>query len=421
MTHKNSLPARTWPTLKTWAITLAASLAAFATNANATQDWVIPTGQTVEYDTGGGRKLVDRLVIERGAKLRVVGTEPLVILARDSIVVEGTLDVSGYDGPNIPLTPGPDSPVPGAEGVAGGGDGGTASQIVGQGTPAGGAGFGPTFIPGLEAQGGESGYGLGAPDTTRGAGGGGGVLAHDYGLTAAPHPPGIDVLGAKAGKDGVMWGYGAISGAFIPQGGAHGYPVFFDQWGDNDFWGRRLNASGKITVGELERPLPGFGGGAGGDAMSSGAFPLWGIQELTIQRGGGGGGGGGLAVVLTRKLIVRSGGRILVNGGRGGSGEFGLFNERLGGGGGGGSGGTLIIQATTIDLRQADDVALQSVGGRGGEGRIDNPLAPSAGGHGGPGVIQVHTADGTLDSILLPAGKHLHDLTVPAAAVLLPF
>jgi len=56
--------------------------------------------------------------------------------------------------------------------------------------------------------------------------------------------------------------------AFGPDPGRGG-PTIFDGDNDtsNDFWGRRLNNDGTVTVGELMAPWAGAGGGGSGDSQ----------------------------------------------------------------------------------------------------------------------------------------------------------
>ena len=153
-------------------------------------------------------------------------------------------------------------------------------------------------------------------------------------------------------------------------------------------------------------------------------------------------------------------GLIVCRGGFGGPGENTLFLNRVGGGSGGGSGGHIILQtAGLIDLslfvnNDIRDVALLATGGEGGAGASENggaspgPNGPKekqpqqdacppgyassganpcrghtdgAGGDGGPGIIQLHTASGTVGEpgtgaeIIVPVGKTLADLCMPTA------
>jgi hypothetical protein len=194
--------------------------------------------------------------------------------------------------------------------------------------------------------------------------------------------------------------------------------VFVDGDPSNDFYGTRYDASAGVLVpGELQEPLAGAGGGAGGDAVPGSVFPSQPWTPFTDQKGAAGGGGGGQ--VDLRALgplgVAGPGAGVRVAGGRGAWGENTLFNDHVGGGSGGGSGGHLILAAPTVDLSGAGSNALHARGGLGGEGKsgIDSI---NAGGDGGPGLIQVHA-----QTLLLPAGQTLGDVSSPDALALVPF
>lgn len=388
------------------------------------QDVVIPSGSSVWYDTERGPVRVDSLTIESGARLHVRGSLPFWLEASDSIVIHGELDCSGEDAADVFTLNTTSQPEPGAAGGPGGGAGGTGSRGTSTSTPQGSQGRAPASSLGLAGGGGgETTFALGVlPDNRRAAGGGGGVL----GPVQLEHPdlehPSNRGMIAQRGGDGAPAGLGALSQLSPAAGGSVGVSGFVDGNDGNDFWGRRLDTSAsppQVIAGELLRPIAGQGGGAGGDAVNSSVFPPLSFDPGGDEKGAGGGGGGGLCVLRTQELVVHSGGRILADGGHGGSGENTQFMDRIGGSSGGGSGGMIIIQAELLDLHAASSEALSARGGYGGASAVTSPLS-HAGGDGGPGLIQLHTPDGTLAAVTLPAAMGLDDLSAPNALVMLP-
>ncbi|QDV06486.1 hypothetical protein Poly30_19960 [Planctomycetes bacterium Poly30] len=398
------------------------------------QDLIIPSGSTVVYNTAvSGPIEVNRFIIERDATFAVVGTLPLKISAA-SVEIDGTLSASGQNNSGVTTLNTTNQPSIGSPGAAGGGSGGTGSVLTNASTPAGLPGdeaYGIQF-PGLPpggGQGGETGYaplGPMAKENRRGAGGGGGALAANQPVSMDPFAEENIGLIALPGMDGGPNGTGAISGTMRAAGGLPGLPVFQDGNPDNDFWGMKVTPTGTI-IGEVRRPLPGRGGGAGGDAVASATFPLSPFFAGGDEKGAGGGGGGGLVLIVARTFRLGEEGRLMANGGHGGGGENTIFFDRVGGGSGGGSGGWIVLESPMMNLSQASDASITALGGRGGEGRENRfpggPFGndiPGAGGNGGPGVIQLHVPTGQPSMILLPPNKTLEDLTQPDAHVLLP-
>ncbi len=190
----------------------------------------------------------------------------------------------------------------------------------------------------------------------------------------------------------------------------------------NDFWGRKLDpATGALIVGELALPLPGSGGGAGGNVVQSDTFPPIPSSSYLMHTPGGGGGGGGLVVLLSAEIAVGATGAIRVDGGDGAGGEGIHVGSALAGSSGGGSGGMLILQADLVDLSSAGADALRAIGGIGGkdDGDAYPPASLSGGGNGGPGLIQIHVRNAAQD-LFLPAGVGLDGLSAPDAHVCLP-
>ncbi|MEZ6015471.1 MAG: hypothetical protein R3F49_10180 [Planctomycetota bacterium] len=385
----------------------------------AAQDWVIPAGTTVSYDTSATVRPLRfaSVIIEADARLVVRGDNPLSIICAE-LVVDGVLDVSGDASSGVLTLNTTNQPEPGAAGGPGGGAGGTGSANTSAQTPMGLPGL--TFEGlGSGGDGGESAFALGAANARRAAGGGGGRLAADVLLHPNPLDPSNLGLVATGGFSGNMQGLGALSQSQAAQGGAAGAAFFSDGDATNDFWGRRATLFG-VQQGEAPRPTGGRGGGAGGDASRSGIYPSPTFLVGGDEKGAGGGGGGGLLLVNARRISIGAGGQILANGGDGGGGENTLFFDRIGGGSGAGSGGWIILQAVEFDLSRAGADALQALGGRGGRGAQNVYDVEGAGGNGGPGVIQLHTPTGTLSGTHLPSGASLDDLCAPDAYVLLP-
>ena len=385
-------------------------------------DWIIPAGTTVTYDTLAGAAHVNKLIIEPGAILRITGPRPFVVFATQRIKIDGTLDASGFDGKNVFTLLTPNLPQAGALGAAGGGAGGTGSPLTDASDPKGGDGFAVLHPLGLVARGGaggETGY-SGSPldqQLRRGAGGGGGAFGPDV-------PDGGAGLVATAGGPGHPLGKGALSGGTSPaQGGQPGRGAFLDADPLNDFFGRKVDPlTGAVIVGELAAPLPGAGGGAGGDSIDGDTFPTIPFGPPYKDRSGAGaGGGGGLVALLAREIELGAAGAVRVDGGNGAQGESSPTAFHLAGSSGGGSGGMLMLQAQRIDLSQAGADALTALGGVGGidDGTQYLPASLSGGGNGGPGLIQLHVRDAAQD-LLLPVGLGLADLSAPDGHVLLP-
>lgn len=387
------------------------------------QDLIIPSGTTFVHDTATTRRLdLNRLIIESGATLRVVGPRAFSVTAAE-VRIDGTLDASGLSSGGVGTLNTTNQPEPGAAGSAGGGNGGAGSSFTMQSTPSGLRGFG-SFNASIGALaggggGGETSFHPFDKDARRGAGGGGGALATDQPVVTNPLDPQNLGLVATGGFDGGATGTGAISGTTPAQGGSQGTPIFMDADPANNFWGERIS-SGSLIIGEAGRPFPGRGGGGGGDAVRSATFPNSPFSPAGDEKGAGGGGGGGLVIILARKITIGPAGHLIANGGTGGGGENVTFFDRVGGGSGGGSGGWIVLEALELDFSLASDDAITALGGRGGTGRNNMEDVVGAGGNGGPGVIQLHAWSGTSAGILLPPGKVIDDLTTPDGIVLLP-
>ena len=214
-----------------------------------------------------------------------------------------------------------------------------------------------------------------------------------------------------------------------------------------DFWGRRVNPDGTVTVGELLAPWAGYGGGASGDIEVlkrtdpvSGTlrpitdlFPDVPFRTNSVSPPGwyykgapGGGGGGQLLILAIGTVKIGAIGLIKANGGIGHGGESDIYTYSQVSGSGGGSGGHIVVHsATEIDLsaidvgtaNNASQVAdltpkdvVQAIGGRRGwsmagicsisntptcecdcDGNGDYMIG--RGGAGGPGLITWHVPE----------------------------
>jgi hypothetical protein len=420
------------------------------------QDWIIPAGTTVVFDTSfalvngqpvtGGLVGVHDLRVESGAVLIVQGPNPLVVTASGAVQIDGLIDLSGSSSPGVVTLGTTSIPEPGAAGQAGGGKGGTGSPLTTTSSPSGLPGQGAFGLVDGGGGGGETGWSLSTFQNTvskrRGAGGGGGRFGPD---DFSSNKIGLD---AEPGFDNTLADNGALSGLGPAHGGGIGAGPFVDGNPRNDFYGLRLDLeSGALAHGELREPSAGAGGGGGGDAslVPVGMTYPPPFQPSGDEKGAGGGGGGGaLHLMSVGPIAFGPLGQIRARGGFGGGGENTIFLNRVGGGSGGGSGGHLILEtAAHIDLSAALGTALLATGGQGGAGADDiggafysstgpqetTPLkdaCPSgmtgclgpidgAGGDGGPGIIQLHVPPTAvpLSNVILPPGASLADVSAP--------
>jgi hypothetical protein len=315
-------------------------------------DLTVTTGQTI---TLSGTQRVRSLRVERGARIQVIGREPLVILASRDIDISGELFANGADGGRNGTTRGG-----GSDGGGGGGGGGGDGQSMmptrgGTGTPDGAPGLpavaGQSFGGG--GSGGGSTAGTGAGNICAGGGGGGfaGSGGNGAGLIAGVGGA-ADGLGSGV-RGGTGGGGGASCLAFSGGGGGGGGGVIVLQAARG---GRlRVTATGVVSA----------DGGAGG----AGA-----IGGLT-GGGGGGGGSGGRIELLAPGGLVDVGGTVRARGGNGGTGNGAAGGG--GAGGGGGSGGSVLI-----DTRAGGMLGRTQVDVSGG-------LGAGLGRAGSPGVTRV--------------------------------
>jgi hypothetical protein len=408
------------------------------------RDWIIPTNVQVAHF--GGEFFVRDLVIEEGAVLRVnpdaAGLsptlpavwvpQPLHVHASGTIRIEGTLELSGARAYDVDESAPANRRQFGGRTTNGGQRGGTGNPIDWNHCPAGNpggidqVGFGGSVVPG-SGRGGESGVSTASLSQGRPGGGGGGAFAANQ--PVHPDPINAANLGriAQAGQPGGAAAFGAVTLASPPPGGAAGLSIFVDGQPATDFFGIRFDLATQQWInGELLGPIGGFGGGGGGNRITGTSFPpttAWTPTLTDKYLGAGGGAGGGLLILQSMFIVLGPNGRIVCNGGAGGSSaqtQSDVTNfDRLGGGGGGGSGGMILMQARRVDLHLASANSITALGGRGGRGALEAYGAASAGGNGGPGLIQIHVPN-ELTNLVLPQGVTLAQITAPTAFVCAP-
>lgn len=428
---------------------------------------VIPVSQRTFV--GGVLDIAD-LVVAPGAVLKIEGPNPLVVLARGRVLIQGRLLVDGTSSAGVVTLNTTSIPEPGAPGQAGGGRGGTGSPLTGASSSSGEAGWSALNFAQTGGQGGEAGWSSSTnKNARRGAGGGGGSLganvAAPVGSSGAFQQARVG-FDAEPGFDNLSASNGALSGPGSARGGAVGSRPFRDASAANDFYGIALDAAGNQVVGELVRPWAGAGGGGGGDASfaPAGSYPPPFLPTGDEKGAGGGGGGGSCQILALERIVFGVDGLISARGGNGGGGENTIFLDRVGGSSGAGSGGHVILQsAVHIDLRAKIGVALSNPldnrwaidtrGGQGGAGANDlggarltsngsaettpnldacPPGYPQSGanacaghvdgtgGDGGPGIVQLHTPLGVVGTdpasadILVASAVALDQLCAPA-------
>lgn len=416
-------------------------------------DWVVLNGDSILVDTNGGSivgadgvtvQLIDDgvvnvrdLRIDAGGEVRVQGSNPLRINATGSVIIRGTLDVSGFDAKDVSeLNTGQRVEVGGAGGP-GGGRGGNANLVVTNSSSRGGSGQGPQANSSGGGGGGETGF---APislgkDARRPGGGAGGRFAPNQGAG----------LIAESGTQGSDLASGAVTSNKPPLGGTLSSGPFLDGRDDNNFFGTMAVGSPVTNLirGELVKLWGGYGGGGGGNANPASVFPTPNWTMASDEKGGaGGGGGGGVSIRALGPIQFGASGLIRCNGGRGAIGENVLAQDHVGGNGGSGSGGHVFLEtASFVDFTDAGLAAGAAsrdwISAKGGPRVQGTPASPpqnfSFGGAGGPGVIQLHVPDSltapgpnpTSSDIVLPSaalmsGNPIDAVTSPPASVLIP-
>jgi hypothetical protein len=253
------------------------------------------------------------ITVERGMVVRVRGTLPLVLVALDSVTVDGTVNAAALGET--------------------GGPGGASARPEGKG-----AGVGPGAGTGDRPGGGGGGShcgrgGSGGPDHLGGPGNAGGTRY----LAGV-----IPLAGGSSGGNGATWPGGGGGGAI------------------------QLAAGRKIVIGPGGVIHAGGGGGEreGGGGGSGGAIlleaPVVEMAGVLAANGGGGGSGGNFGSDATPDAEAALGGAaVRLNTGEGGAGAAGTVADGADGnpnptfvngdysGGGGGGAGYIRIQAAT--------------------------------------------------------------------------
>ena len=402
-------------------------------------DWVVQAGDIFFFDTtltqivggpGGNPTQVQNavngvvdvrhLTVEEGGEIRVMGPNPMTILATGDVTIRGLVDVSGFAAHDTATLNTGNVMENGGAGSAGGGRGGNANVVTNNSSPRGGRGRGAFGQIDGGGQGGETGYAPAALgiDSRRPGGGGGGRFKDRGQLAAGP------------GTDGHPNSTGAESGLMPARGGAAGPSPFLDAKDTNDFFGLRpvVGNHGQligVLRGELAAVWAGAGGGGGGNADPASTFPTPNWNAASDEKGGAGGGaGGGLHVQALGRIVFGAGGQIRANGANGALGENTNFLDHIGGTGGGGSGGHVVLEtALFIDFTDGGATPsnqtfdwIQAVGAplRTGPTQFVNPCCRgySNGGAGGPGLVQLHVPDPVAQPGTSSAQS---DIVVPAA------
>jgi len=290
-------------------------------------------------------------------KVRVIGSRPLVIVAGDSIIINGVLDGGGQ-----------------------GGQAGPAGGAAGIGSGAGGAG-----APGTANATGGAGGGYG---TSGGAGGarpttGGGSNAGPVGGVTYGSPILTTLVGGSGGGNGVSTSGNTIfCGDSSPGGGAGGGAI-------------QLSARVSVSVATYHSS---FFGAIGGIVSVSGGAGAGGCGASTRTASGAGGGSGGAVLVEAPSVVIS--GVLGASGGGGGSGghqNFGTVN--------GSDGRDGLVYGTQINqssLGGGTQFGLSQVGGKGANavvntgdataaGAGDNETSSGGGGGGGYGRLYVRS------------------------------
>jgi hypothetical protein len=257
---------------------------------------------------------VDGFELTAGARLRVVGQRPLVLVSWSSAQVAGTLDATSHPGePAAGADPVHCMAAPSAPGTlddeGGGGGGGGAGADGGTGNGGSARGGAGGAVPSLVAvAGGCAGAAGGNPLAGAGGPGGGAVLvaARDRVILAGTISAGG--AGGGAAQGGRSGGGGGGAGGFIGVaaptielgaaaivaangggggGGSDGSPALSGDDGRPDATPAR----------------PGNGQGMGGEGGAGGAGPSGPVAGEGARRGGGGGGGGAGSVFFQGATI----------------------------------------------------------------------------------------------------------------------
>jgi Dickkopf N-terminal cysteine-rich region len=323
---------------------------------------------------------LNRLFVGEGIELRVSGNGSLDLRVLGEARVEGKINVSGGPGGNSVVASDTtlrmgggghtgtvvggaqsDAPVCAATG-GGGGNTGT----IGQWAPGASLCGGPGNLGG--GSGGAVGFGGNGGGGVSGGGGGGSEGR------AGGAGSGVSAFGGSSGATGAN----GQSSRITLNGAATSVGGYVGTSGTSGTCAAGGGAGGSASTDDVNDPLAlrtfftGSGGGGGGSATAPGA--------------GGGGGGGALRISSATRIVVS--GRLLADGGDGGSVRG--TGTVVGGAGGGGSGGLIhLVAPSIITLPNASVTARGGIGGN-----TFNPAGAACerlAGNGGAGRVVLRT------------------------------
>lgn len=407
------------------------------------QSFPLLTGATPDAEPGtvvkGGVFEFTDFHLPANCTLRGVGSRPLVITATGNVLIEGTIDCSGFAGTGDDTFNSAIAPAPGGSGGPGGGKGGDghpvyvpkgAKSLIYMVTPQfGQSGSGPAQLKG---QGGGGGGQSGATlpwssfangtncatftdfgDGSRGSGGGGGSF--NVFLPLAPEPAGIPVSGRRGGVgignhlplafspglpfptptlpkayDGVSFNAVARPNPNPTFAQAVQLGLVFDGPTNgalalNNVWA----TSRRVTFGGEPGPAVFSDADPNNDFIGAGG-------ELNELIGGQGGGAGGSR---TEGLSLDCSSASLAVG-------FPLTVLDSKGGGGGGGGGALMIQALGEIRLRGPSARIRAIGGggRGGESTQDAEKGGGGGGGSGGAVVLQSVVNVVMEATVNPTG-----------------
>jgi len=396
------------------------------------------------------------LVINPGGTLKITGTKPARVFSRGTMIVNGTIDVSGASAP-VHMS----SQIlsdPGALGGPFAGDGGAGSSRMDNGNnpcvlslppPGNGvdidndnAGNSVDFHPD-----GGNGGGVGR-STTVGAPPGGlrfpavfpvscdalptGMMGQFLTFTNNTDDPAnpIICMGEQPGSPG--------SGGTYSSSGSPGVPIA--PYPTNVLGGPNAGPptppGATFSIDAVTRKLDAdFGNLRGGAGGSGGGLNLISTQSddsfgdvcassfnfiaVYVDNSGAAGGGGGGAIQLVSGQSLTLAGIVLANGGVGGSAfastDLNLARDTFAAPGGGGSGGAVRLQAKAFNLSGSPvSPAVSVVGGAGGVN-----AHYGHGGAGGAGLVRIEQEGGGLNAMTLAPAVAPFDMTDPTSSSLL--
>jgi len=276
--------------------------------------------------------------VAAGATVRAIGPNPLVLIATQSITINGGLDVSTRSGETIGGAPALGAGARTAADCAAIGLDGLSGKFVNNNDYGGGGAAGGSF---------------GSLGGAGGSGGNNNNIGHGNPVLATA--PGLLVGGCPGGHGGDGSGGGG-GGA----GGNAGGAIYLLAGGSIAVAGK-INASGSGgTGGSAGMFSSGAGGGGGaGGVIGLEALSITIAGSLYANGGGGGGGGGGMAANSGQPGADPTAATAAAPGGNGGN-----------GGGGNGGNGSIAAQAGATAKAAINNVESAGGGGGGGAGLI---------------------------------------------------